>query len=626
MTGIIQATRKSASMGLLHINHPDIEDYIECKAKDKEISNFNLSVILDDAFMQSVTGESNPLYLQWYRHPELGDSLEKPIESKDIFNKMCKRIWDNGEPGVMFSGNIIRDYFTDLDDAHILANPCSEALLSYSDIKGDEWLELCVLGSINLPKWIRLSSDDKDRVVNVLVSMLNDIIDLQDYVTPLQEKGMKYINRKIGIGVAGLATVLAMDGLKYSSNEAYEFTKLVFEDIGELAKKKSEEMYKDVETPIGVEDTVKFLDKATQVYVEHKKCIEHNSPLRKLKRYNASLLSVAPTSTISSIFSDMNEEGCSYGIEPYFSLDPITVKTSYETIIKTDKIINYLGEEKAKELIECANELDWKSHIKIVEAYYNANKIGITQGCSKTVNFKNNVTVDDIKEAVIYCWKNKIKAISFYRDGSRDNQVLSTKDSYKDCKEVDENGRPMHINYTASPKRPNSLPCDIFHVKSQGAKWIVLISLFEGKPYELFAGLKEKIQIPKRYEKGSIKRTGHRYDLVLEEPNGDEDDDGMIIRDIPSMFDDKDFALVTRLTSMGLRHGVPLGYVSDQLLKTGTMDALNKAIARCLKAYMVEENASSENCPECKKKGTDSKLKYISGCLACPICQYSRCG
>ncbi len=609
MSGILQATRKSASMGLLHVDHPDIEEYINCKAKDKEISNFNLSVVISDEFMEAVEKDTN--YTQKYRNTP----IKKEVKAKDIFNTMCHRIWDNGEPGVIFGDTIVNDYFEPLDQNKILLNPCSEAILSH----GDDWLELCVLASINLPKYMELKISDKKRVIDTMVSMLNDIIDLQDYVTPLQERGMKYINRKIGIGVAGLATVLAKKAIKYSDEKTYDFTRKIFKEIGEFAKGSSQEIFDTIHTK------------------EMKDPLDIDSPLRKLKRYNTSLLSVAPTSSLSDIFNDINEEGCSWGIEPFFSLDPVIIKNSKGETIKSNKIVNYLGEDKAKEIIECANDLDYKAHLRPIEAYYDSNPKGIVQGCSKTVNFKNNVTLDDVKEAVIYCWKHKIKAISFYRDGSRENQVITTKDSYKDCKEVDENGRPLDINYTASPKRPQDLPCDIFHVKSQGEKWIVLIALLNGKPYELFAGLKEKIQIPKRYEKGIIKRTNHRYDLILEEPNGDEDDEGLIIRDIPNVFDEKAFALVTRLTSMGLRHGVPLGYVSDQLLKTGTMDALNKAIARCLKTYMAEENASSEDCPNCKKEGRNSKLRYISGCLTCAGnrdsdgkltggCGFSKCG
>ena len=295
------------------------------------------------------------------------------------------------------------------DDSGVVASNCSEALLSYNEGE-NPWLEMCVLASINLPKFMELKEEHKRQVVYLTVSMLNDIIDVQDYVTPLQKKGMQEINRKIGIGVAGLATILAKQNIKYSSSEAKDLTRNIFKFIGSAARAKSEDMFE------------KNISKLNDV----------SSPLHQLKRYNVSLLSVAPTSSISNIFNDMNEEGCSYGIEPYFTLEKYKLKNSFGEYEKKEKIIDFIGEEKAKTIIECANDLDYRAHLNPVEAYYEAHWMrGITQACSKTINFKNNITVDEVKEAIIYCWKNKIKGISFYRDGSRKNQVIQTEESYK---------------------------------------------------------------------------------------------------------------------------------------------------------------------------------------------------
>lgn len=483
---ITQATRKSASMGLLHINHPDIDEYIHCKKIDGEIENFNLSVVIDDKFMNAVEKDEN----YDLKFKKIEGSIQ--IRAKELFDKMCQRIWDNGEPGVLFEDTIKNDYFE--DEINVLANPCSEALLSH----GKDWLELCVLASINLPKYVNLNNEDKRRVIHTTVSVLNDIIDAQDYVTDLQRKGMQDRNRKIGVGVAGLATVLAIKGIKYSSQEAYDFTKNLFKEIGDFAQEKSKELG-NIEAVI-------------------------NGKKRKLGRYNGSLLSVAPTSTLSNIFDSINTEGCSYGIEPYFSLEPMKIHNSYGDFEKKDKIIDYLKGKTSH--IECANDLDYKAHLKLVEAYYNSNPKGIVQGCSKTVNFKNNITVDDVKEALIYCWKNKIKAISFYRDGSRKNQVISLK---KDAVSItDQNGRPTEIVYMSSPKRPKKLPCHIYHSKSQKESWLVLVGLLNNKPYEIFAGLEEKINIPNKYKEGFIEKIDGTYCLVLDDnEGGSQEDNGL---------------------------------------------------------------------------------------------------
>lgn len=572
MSEITQTTRKSASMGLLHVNHPDIYDYINCKTVDGEIAGFNLSVVIDDKFMQAVVDDAE-YDLKYISQNKNGEKVKK-IKARDLFDAMCQRIWDNGEPGVMFEDTIKNDYFE--DQINILANPCSEALLSH----GDDWLELCVLASINLPKYVNLSTEEKHHVVETTVSMLNDVIDIQDYVVDYHKKGMKDRNRKIGIGVAGLATVLAIKGIKYSSKEAATFTKDIFAEIGQFAI--------DASAKLGnIECTL-------------------NGKKSKLGRYNASLLSVAPTSTLSNIFNFINEEGCSYGIEPYFSLLKQTIKNSYGEFENKEKIIDYLKEKI--DHIECANDLDYKSHLGPVEAYYTSNPKGIVQGCSKTINFKNNVTVEDVKEAVIYCWKHKIKAISFYRDGSRKNQVISTKDSYTS------DGRPKSIHVATAPKRPDELPCHIYHVTSSSEKWLVLVGMLEGKPYEVFAGLEEKLNIPNKIKEGIIKKDKNAYNLIIQ--FGDE---SMTIKDIPSMFENKQFGTITRLTSVSLRHGTPLKFICEQLLRDGGFDAFNKAVARVLKNYIQDEEESGMKCEKC-----GGKMRYVQGCLTCE-CGYSKC-
>lgn len=581
---ITQASRKSASMGTLSVHHPDILDFITCKSKDGTIENFNLSVLLSDEFMDAVEKDS------FYTLPyitKFGCDCKiwnKELKAKEVFDAIALNTWNNGEPGLIFTGNIKKDYFIDIDDRHILNNPCQEAILSYSEQEGNEWLEMCVLASLNLPKYVELSATEKERVINITVNMLNDIIDLQDYVTPLQKKGMQDINRKIGIGVAGLATVLAKRAIKYSSEAAYEYTKKLFYEIGSMATHSSH-----------------LLGNCASVHT----------------RRNASLISVAPTSSLGNIFNDINVEGCSYGIEPYFTLDTHTVNNSFGSFEKKEKIIDFLGEEKAKEIIECANDLNYKSHIKIIQAIMEANwGKGIMQSVSKTINFKNNVTVDEVKEAIIYCWKNKVKGISFYRDGSRKNQVIQTKESYgKDCVELDAKGRPVDLFVHQSPKRPAELDCDIYHVQSESKRWLVLVGLFNGKPYEVFAGDEDMISIPKKHKTGKIKKNGG-YHLVV-----GEGDDELIIKDIPAAFKNPQYASLTRIISFSLRHGGPLKFAVEQLLKEGGFDAINKAIARQLKRYIKDEESAKEKCPTC-----GGNMRYISGCPVCQSCNYTKCG
>lgn len=563
-----QLTRKAACMSLLHVSHPDIKDYICCKTTDGELDNFNISVLIDDKFMNAVADD------QEYELKYITEDKTVKVKAREIFDLMCQRMWDNGEPGVMFENTIQDDYFDRSQKMNILANPCSEALLSW----GDDWLELCVLASINLPKYVTLTEEDKRRVVDVSVRMLNDIIDTQDYVCEEHQYGAKKLNRKIGVGIAGLATVLGLKNIRYSSDQAFDFTKGIFREIGEFALQSSSKL----------------------------------GDVNGLGRYNSSLLSVAPTSTLSRIFDYVNEEGCSWGIEPYFDVKTHIVKNSYGEFEQKEKIVEVL---KGKvDHIECANDLTYQQHLRPLIAYYTSNPAGMVQGCSKTINFSNNVTIEDIKDAVFYCWRKGIKAVSFYRDGSRKDQVMNLCGSDPTSKPL--NGRPEKVVYHNAPKRPEDLPCHIYHVQSEHQKWIVLVGLYKGDVYEVFCGLEEKIKIPWKYNEGVI-RKNKTYHLVL----GDGDDE-LVINDIPGIFENKQHSSLSRLVSMSLRHGVPLKFCIEQLLKDGGFDAMNRAIARVLKKYLKEREDANRSCPQCGKD-----LYYIQGCLTCvdPTCNYSKC-
>jgi ribonucleoside-diphosphate reductase alpha chain len=459
----------------------------------------------------------------------------------------------------------------------LLVSNCAEALLTFGqDKSGRDWLELCVLLSLNLPRYVELPADDRRRAVTLSVRLLNDIIDGQDYVSEYHRIGMQEVNRKIGIGYAGLATVLAVKRLKYSSQEGREYMAALQREIAEYALAASQEL----------------------------------GDVNGLGRYNTSLFSVAPTSTLSNIFAHFNPEGCSYGIEPYFGLE-LTVRNSYGTFQKKEKIVDFLNGDVAH--IECANDLDWQGHVKMVEAVMKAAPQGTFQSCSKTLNFKENVSFEEYKEAVIYCWKHGIKGVSLYRDQSREGQVLSTGISKSS------DGRPKCIEYRSAPHRPESLECDIHHLTYQGQKWIVLVGCMCGKPFEVFAGLEENIALPKKHKTGRIVATGkkgsRRYNLHV-----GEGEDEIVIRDIPKSFDNPGFGTWTRTISLSLRHGVPVQYLCEQLVKTEEFTSFLRMVARILKKYIAEGASAGEAC-DC-----GGKLTYVSGCQTCLSCGKSKCG
>lgn len=570
---ITQVTRKSAGMGALSVHHPDVMDFITCKKKDGAIANFNLSILSTDEFMQAVIDD--------------GEFEVRPIKSEPYWAK-ARPVFDaaieygynfGGEPAWIFHGNIEKDYFLpEFPISSILPNPCSEAILSYgNDPSKGWWLELCALASINLVRYVHLSKVGRRRVVRLCVLMLNDIIDKQDYVSEYHRIGMQEINRKIGIGHAGLATALAAAGYRYSSPEGRKFAANIQSEISQFAMEASAEL----------------------------------GDIHGLGRYNASLFSIAPTSTLSNIFNYFNPEGCSYGIEPYFALE-VNVHNSYGDFKRTEKIVDFLGGKT--DHIECANDLSWRDHVQMVEVVQKAAPHGTFQSTSKTLNFKNNVSIEEYKEAVIYCWQHGIKGISVYRDGSRANQVLTDAKSA-----VKADDRPKCIEYRSAPHRPESLECDIHHLTYQGQKWIVLVGKMCGKPFEVFAGLEESIALPKKHKSGRIvaagKKGNKKYNLHV-----GEGEDEIVVRDIPKTFDNPGFGTWTRTISLSLRHGIPVQYLCEQLAKTEEFSSFLRMIARILKKYIAEGASAGEAC-EC-----GGQLTYVSGCQTCLTCGKSKCG
>jgi ribonucleoside-diphosphate reductase alpha chain len=187
---------------------------------------------------------------------------------------------------------------------------------------------------------------------------------------------------------------------------------------------------------------------------------------------------------------------------------------------------------------------------------------------------------------------------------------------------VDEN-RPPEISYSSAPKRPLELICDINKVKVQGAQWTIFVGLLNDKPYEVFGGLSKYIDIPNKYKIGKIIKNGKidgltTYNLII-----GEDDDQMVIKDISNVFENKIYGAFTRVLSLALRHGTPVQFMVEQLLKDkySEMASFSKVVARVLKLYIKDGTAPSEKkCPNC-----EGVLTYKGGCVGCKDCGFEKC-
>jgi len=399
--------RRGANMGILDISHNDILSFISAKHVEGELSNFNLSVMVPDAFMELVeAGRADEI---WNR--------QTGVTVGSIFSEIVEGIWRNGEPGILFYDRINRDNFTPALGDISATNPCGEEpLLPF---------ESCNLGSINLSLFVvdgKVNWDFLREVAGKAIRFLDNEIDKNTYPVPEIEAATKK-TRKVGLGVMGLHDMLLKLGLPYDSPEALELAEKLMEQVTWAAIRESRKLAAEKEPFPEYEDSTWEL------------------PMR-----NAALTAVAPTGTISILAS------CSAGIEPVFSwvyrrtqtvgreftlIHPFFTAHFKSKLPETD--FNWLLEhvykygtlqnvenpelvsEEEKRLFRSALDIDWKAHIDVQAAFQRHCHAGI----SKTINMPDSAGKEDIKQALIYAWKQGLKGLTIYRTGSRQRVVLS---------------------------------------------------------------------------------------------------------------------------------------------------------------------------------------------------------
>jgi ribonucleoside-diphosphate reductase alpha chain len=415
-------------MGILNVWHPDILSFLSAKAKEGDIANFNISVMVDEKFMDFV---SRKMYDKvWIIHPSSGES----ITVGRIWSGIVDGIWKNGEPGILFYDEINRH--NPLPDLGVIdtTNPCGEQpLLPY---------ESCVLGSINLASFIHhgiLDEHELNDAVRTAVRFLDTVIDKNVYPIPEIEEATKK-TRKIGLGLMGVHDALLMTGLPYDSAEGRTWCEGVMRSVTDTAVNESRRRAE------------KF-----GAFPAWKESIWKAFPMR-----NAALTSIAPTGTLS-LFA-----GCSSGIEPVFSYVHTrrnTIGTTFvivnpvfreslektlaamelkqeERIKRADEVITHVHEtgtlqdlhwlpEEFRALFKTALDIHWKDHILMQAAFQKH----VHASISKTINLPNTATKEDCADALLMAWKLKLKGITMYRTGSRQNVVLSLKDTANDSDE-----------------------------------------------------------------------------------------------------------------------------------------------------------------------------------------------
>lgn len=603
-------TRRGANMGILRVDHPDIRKFIACKADTSQITNFNISVAVTDAFMSALQ-KGQPYEL---RHPGSGQVVGTE-NAREIWDLIVHGAWATGEPGIFFVDRA--NYHNPVPHLGLYeaTNPCGEQPLLPWDV--------CNLGSVNVGAFVKPGSaggSPHDRIdwlalqetVHEAVHFLDNVIDANAFPLPAIEQRAKAI-RRIGLGLMGWADMLVRLGIPYDSEEAVQLARELMGFIDEECRNKSEELAGQR----GV-----FPEWERSVWGPDDRCArgphgERIRPMRRLRHCN--LTTVAPTGTISMI------AGCSGGIEPHFA---IAFMRNQAGVKMPDVNVDFLARAQAEgwyteELMARIADSGSIHHPEVPEAvqrvYVTSHDIApewhvrmqaafqehTDAAISKTTNFPNEATEDDVRTIFELAWSLNTKGVTVYRDGARPEQVLSTgKTEKKDAAAPAPAPAPaMAAPVRVKRKRPQILTGRTVKMPSPLGDLYVTINEDEaGVPFEVFC---------------TVGKAG-----------------GAAMADSEA---------IGRLISLVLRHGLPLSEVRDQLRGIScdrtvgfgpnkvlsAPDAIAQALDKylALKAGAEYRQATIEpeilaTCPECGS----SHLAFEEGCMKCHSCGYSACG
>ncbi len=431
-------TRRGANMGILRVDHPDILDFIECKSDNNKLNNFNISIAVTDKFMEAYKNGTDYDLVNPQNNQVVGR-----LSAKKVFDMIVDGAWRNGEPGIVFIDKMNADNPTPLIGEIESTNPCGEVpLLPY---------EACNLGSINLGLMVKDGKVDWDLLADTTrtaIRFLDNVIAVNNYPLP-QISEMVQNNRKIGLGVMGWADMLMKMGISYNSTEGTKLAAQVMEFIDYESKCESIELSKERGRFNNFKGSVydrkdylynKYKGKSAGI-VSDEQWKELDEQIEKYGIRNATTTCIAPTGTISMIAS------ASGGVEPLFGLvfsrlimdgtemlevNPIFKDYMIQHGLYSEDLMKKIAKDgsiahvdgianEIKHIFATAHDVSPYWHVKMQAAF----QLHTDNAVSKTVNFEEHATRDDIKEAYILAYENNLKGITVYRNNSRQFQPMN---------------------------------------------------------------------------------------------------------------------------------------------------------------------------------------------------------
>ena len=673
---VAQDGRRGALMLSVSIKHPDSEAFIDAKMTEGKVTGANVSVKLDDAFMQAAVDEKP--YVQQYPIDSAQPTFTKEIDASTLWKKIVHNAWKSAEPGVLFWDTIIResvpDCYADLGFRTVSTNPCGEIPLCPYDS--------CRLLAINLYSYVvnpftpeaYFDFDLFKKHISLAQRIMDDIIDLElekierilekidSDPESMEVKGSERhlwekiyhksgLGRRTGVGITAEGDMLAAMGLRYGTEEATEFSEKVHKTIALEAYRSSVNMAKergafeiyDAEREKNNPFINRLKEADPELYEE----------MKKYGRRNIACLTIAPTGTTSLMTQT------SSGIDPVFmpvykrrrKVNPIDANVHVDFVDETGdafeeyvvfhhkfltwmKINGYdpdkrYTQEEIDELVEkspyykaTSNDVDWLMKVKMQGRIQK----WVDHSISVTINLPNNVSEDLVNQLYVEAWRSGCKGCTVYRDGSRAGVLISTKK--KDKKEEEEECRckpPQVVEV-----RPKVLEADVVRFQNNKEKWVAFVGLLDGRPYEIFTGLQddeEGIVLPKSVTTGRIIKsydedgTKH-YDFQFENKRGYK----MTIEGLSEKFN-KEYWNYAKLISGVLRWRMPIEQVIKLVgslqLDSENINTWKNGVERALKKYVQDgTEAKGVKCPNCGHE----TLVYQEGCLICKTCGSSRCG
>lgn len=672
---VAQDGRRGALMLSVSINHPDAESFIDAKLEQGKVTGANVSVRIDDAFMNAV--RNNELYTQKYPIFSQNPKFSKELNAAELWKKIVHNAWKSAEPGILFWDTIIKeslpDCYADLGYKTLSTNPCGEIPLCAYDS--------CRLLAINLFSYVvnpftadaYFDFDLFKKHVAIAQRMMDDIIDLElEKIDTIIQKidedpedaEVKRIERNLwieirkkadegrrtGVGITAEGDMLAALNIRYGSEEGNKFSENIHKTLALAAYRSSVEMAKE-RGAFAIYDAKRELNNPFALRIKEADPELYND-MQEYGRRNIALLTIAPTGS-TSILSQTTS-----GIEPVFMpvykrrrkvnpndkdvrVDFIDeVGDSWEEYVVfhhkfkmwmevngMDSSKNY-SQDEINVLIEkspyykaTSNDVDYLSKVEMQGAIQK----WVDHSISVTINVPNDVTEELVGQLYMKAWEVGCKGVTVYRDGSRSGVLISN-----DKKEEKKTEKAAETQVSFPTKRPQVLEADVVRFQNNKEKWIAFIGKIEDQPYEIFTGLaddEDGILIPRWVNEGFIiknrdEKGNTRYDFQYVNQRGYK----TTIEGLSYRFD-PEFWNYAKLISGTLRHGMRIENVVDLInslqLDNESINTWKNGVARALKRFVPDgTEANGQKCSNC----SSTNLMYQEGCLTCKDCGSSKCG